>query len=77
MTTLTDYYDMLLNHDWFYEFSDDHSVWKKGRLAQTELQRIASESPEHRKLFNGFNDHHFSGPLYNGKEKKPLPERPQ
>lgn len=25
------YTDMLKNHDWYYEYSDDHRYWSKGR----------------------------------------------
>lgn len=27
-------------HDWFYEYSDDHSVWKKGFDKQREIDRL-------------------------------------
>lgn len=25
------------SHDWYYEYSDDHTVWKKGRAAESKL----------------------------------------
>ena len=27
----------LARHDWFYEYSDDHRVWKRGHLRHKEL----------------------------------------
>ena len=26
-----DYINMLKSHDWFYDYSDDHSVWVRGK----------------------------------------------
>lgn len=26
-----DYINMLKNHDWFYEYSDDHRMWVRGK----------------------------------------------
>jgi len=31
---------MLARHDWFYEYSDDHSVWRRG---QAQLDAINEE----------------------------------
>jgi hypothetical protein len=25
-----EYFNRLSNHDWYYDYSDDHSVWKRG-----------------------------------------------
>ena len=27
----------LTRHDWYYEYSDDHRVWRRGHLRQREL----------------------------------------
>jgi hypothetical protein len=29
---------MCKDHDWYYEYSDDHNVWTKGRVAYARLQ---------------------------------------
>jgi len=45
MTTLKDfqsYVQALKYHDWNYEFSDDHSVWKAGRANEKKLRAQAS-----------------------------------
>lgn len=43
MPTLEDYQKALAAHDWYYDYSDDHRVWKQG-LAQRdrirEMQRV-------------------------------------
>lgn len=61
MTELKDFYRMLGYHDWYYEYSDDHRVWTKGRDAKDTLERIAKESPEHKKLYEEFAKYIFSG----------------
>ena len=45
MTTLKDfqsYVQALKHHDWNYEFSDDHSVWKAGQANAKKLRAQAS-----------------------------------
>jgi len=32
-------FQRLKNHDWFYGYSDDHRVWRRGRQRQKELAR--------------------------------------
>lgn len=72
---LTEYYDRLEKADWFYEFSDDHSVWKRGSTEFANLRGLAKQSSEHQALFDAFRTHHFSGKPW-GTEKQPKPERP-
>lgn len=35
--TTEQYIEALKKHDWFYEFSDDHSVYQRGRAAFMQL----------------------------------------
>ena len=53
--TMSTLIDMLRNHDWYFEYSDDHKVWQRGvtqraainaeaeRLGQPELVEQAFE----------------------------------
>jgi len=36
---LTTLESLLKTHDWFYQYSDDHRVWKKGRDQEDEIRR--------------------------------------
>ena len=75
--TLPIYYDMLSRHDWYYDYSDDHSVWQRGRDASENLRRIAdTNGKEFKDLRDGFRAHYFSGEAF-GKEKQPIPEKPK
>lgn len=35
----------LANHDWFYDYSDDDSVWRAGKNTATELEAAAAKEP--------------------------------
>jgi hypothetical protein len=73
--SLTEYWDMLNSHDWYYDFSDDHSVWKAGVANRDKLNTIARQSDDHKKLRDDFSKHYFSGEPW-GTERAPKPPRP-
>ena len=75
MTTLNEFYDILNSHDWYFNYSDDHRVWTRGNRALNRIRHIAAESGQHNKLFQDFQNHHFSGEAFNT-PKQPKPERP-
>lgn len=75
MTTLQEYWDQLNRHDWYYEYSDDHSVWQRGGAELGRLKALSDLTPEHRALWEGFNKHMFSVEAWKT-EKAPKPERP-
>lgn len=37
MEDLEKFEEMLKNHDWYYEYSDDHGVWQAGRRSKGEV----------------------------------------
>jgi hypothetical protein len=41
----------LARHDWFFDYSDDHSVWRRGRDHLDLIHATAKLSPEHNELF--------------------------
>lgn len=70
--SLPDYYDMLARHDWYYEMSDDHRVWKAGSARAGELRTIAKAGgEEYEKLLLAFGRYYttFS-------DRGPKPEKP-
>ena len=52
---------MLINHDWFYEYSDDHSVWRRGNEKERELMSIAQKDKRAEVLFEGYRSYMFKG----------------
>jgi hypothetical protein len=73
--SLLEFYEMLERHDWYYPFSDDGRVYNNGKRAEDTLHKIASQSSEHKELFDAFEKHFFTGEPWNN-ERAPKPEKP-
>lgn len=69
---IAQYFNLLEAHDWFYEFSDDHSVWSRGHEEHNRLKSIANQSDLHERLYNAFIAYHSSGDAF-GTAKLPKP----
>jgi len=72
---LTDFYDELSRHDWYYQFSDDYGVWQRGERDSARLTVISCESPRHGALMEAFTKHYYSGKPW-GTPESPKPDRP-
>lgn len=72
---LLDYYLLLEKHDWFFDYTEDPTVWRRGQAAHAHLQQIAKTSPEHQALYQKYRDYVFSGASFD-KERLPKPEKP-
>lgn len=59
--TKLDFFNELRSHDWTYEYSDDHSVWRRGSAKQSQLKQVAEESPDHKRMFEAWNNHIWKG----------------
>ena len=55
------YAKRLKNHDWFYEYSDDGSVWRAGLQAQKSLIADARAYPLLSTLFTEYSTWIFNG----------------
>ena len=75
MIPLPEYYDMLARHDWFYEYSDDNAVWRRGVASETAIREATTQSPAHAELYQAYHDHISSGPAFKT-PKAPKPARP-
>ena len=69
MTTKAAFWDMLNSHDWHYDRSDDHGVWKRGSEKGRQLGQISRETPAHRVLYMNFYNHIYFN--------EPKPARPE
>lgn len=49
-----EFYRRLQNHDWFYNMSDDQSVWRRGEAAEAELLREIAKHEELQPLMTRF-----------------------
>lgn len=71
---LTEYYDMLDKHDWFFDFSDDNERWRSGLTTEEKLREIATQSAAHSTLFAKFEKYKHADPF---DSSVPKPKRPQ
>ena len=56
--TLRDFWYMLSEHDWSFQYSDDHRQWDRGRQQRDEISRVlkfqTDKDPEYNNLFDRF-----------------------
>ena len=52
MLVLDSYINLLRTHDWSYEWSDDHSVWKRGSDERQVLRQMQTQCDEDYKIWN-------------------------
>jgi NAD-dependent SIR2 family protein deacetylase len=48
------YRDLLKNHDWYSEYSDDHRRWEQASVEYTEIMCIAQNMDRDYKIFNEY-----------------------
>ena len=71
--SLSEFYDLLEKHDWFYAMSDDPKVVNRGAAQERKLMAIASQSEEHTLLRQAYHEYKWSKLK---KVQKTKPERP-
>jgi hypothetical protein len=52
-------------HDWTYNYSDDHSMWKLGEQQAQVLQWAMQEDNRLIQLYRLWSAYQFSGPAWN------------
>ena len=52
--TIEECYSALACHDWFYQYSDDYSVWQKGNAEQGRLQAVCQENSLFADMYTDF-----------------------
>src|SRR3954467_12099314 len=70
--SIEEFFQACQRHDWTYEYSDDHSVWERGRRSKAALESGASEDPVKATILHDFRAYVFSGESF-GKPKAPKP----
>lgn len=63
--TIEEYWQKLKSHDWYYDYSDDHSVWQRGGRSKVELQAACQENELFARMYTDYSNWMF----------KSLPER--
>ena len=45
---------LLKAHDWYYMYSDDHSVWRRGQNERDVIMNAMRANPELGKIYQNF-----------------------
>ena len=51
---LDEYEAKLKNCDWYYEMSDDHEAWLRGKDERSEMRVTSGTSKQHFELYNRY-----------------------
>jgi hypothetical protein len=60
------YRNLLKKHDWFSEYSDDHSVWEKASVEYTRIMFMAEKIDCDYKIFNEYAPDEYKKESKNG-----------
>ena len=60
------YRKLLKNHDWYSEYSDDHSVWEKSAVEYTQIMCMAQQIDSDYKIFNEYAPDEYKKESKNG-----------
>jgi hypothetical protein len=52
--SIEEYFAELKKHDWFYEFSEDHTKWTKGKDNETRLKNLGCYELVYKEMYEDF-----------------------
>ena len=58
--TIQEYFDLCAKHDWFYDYSDDHSKWRAGNTEYQRLYNWKKENTVFQAIFTAWAHHVFN-----------------
>ena len=67
-------WDGLCRHDWYFQFSDDFSVWKRGAAAESQIKALARQSERFQAVYDAHLAYYFSGGAF-GNIKTAAPKK--
>lgn len=70
--TNEEFFEACRCHDWFYDFSDDPRVYRRGYAARQKI-RSATDNAVKQKMYTAWYNYMFSGPAFKT-ERAPEPK---
>ena len=55
-----DFLSKLRSHDWYYNYSDDHRAYCKGRDSYAEISKLANSDPRLMSLLKDYQEKRFA-----------------
>lgn len=55
-----DYVETLDHHDWYYSYSDDHSVWRRGNETHKNIVGMTKSHPVYQEVYSAFSTYAFT-----------------
>jgi hypothetical protein len=78
LPSLNQFWRILRNHDWTYQYSDDHSVWSRGHTELCSIHNIVKEGgDEYNKLFDDYKKYAFREDSSIQEPERPAPTKQQ
>ena len=71
---IAEFWKFCESHDWYYSFSDDNRVWRRGTEQRKWLETQAAGNADLNAIYTAFHDYHFSGKSF-GTAQTPKPLR--
>lgn len=70
--TVEEFFKMCETHDWYYAWSDDNRVWRRGEDAFDKIHAVAKSNSLFAEILQAFKDFYFRGEAWNN-ERGPKP----
>ena len=67
-----EFFKLLEQHDWYYQYSDDHRAWSKGNDQSKRLQAIIQEDSQMTRMYLAYSDY-----MFRPREQRENMERPK
>lgn len=50
----SEFYNLLERHDWYYDFSDDRSVYARGKKTRDQIMELKRHDPELQRIYQEY-----------------------
>ena len=57
--SIEEFFTKLQHHDWYYDYSDDHSVWTRGKNESRAIRNLCQENELFTRMYTDFADYMF------------------
>ena len=59
--SLSQFWEILCSYDWYFQYVDDFSVWKRGAESEKVVKEMARQSDQHQAVYDAHLAYNFGG----------------